>query len=558
MKFTPRPATAVAADGPSRNWSSLQQAIFNEFRTGTRHIKVVARAGSGKSTSIVEGVNQAPEDNIWVAAFNKPIQLDMEKKLRNPRAVAKTIHAVGMSCIKRKWGDKAQGPDNDRAFNIAKEVLADLSLARSIPLPPEVLAKSLPGTNENPLVKIWGGIVQAVANWATKVKEINPLLVHEEPKAETYEAIEFLVSSFDLLPEDALESEGWSSRRIAAYTLRALKKAAAFSDMRFDFADMVFLPLVNGWCYPRFDMIVVDEMQDLNAPMFTFVQKMLRSGGRVVMVGDPKQAIYRFRGADTEGMDRLGAMLDAVELPLTITYRCPLAVVREAQRLVPDIEARPGAPEGVVRDINLSDLARETRPGDAVLSRVNAMLMKCALGSMKLNKPVMIVGKDIGDALLKLTKKITAENLSLEAFNEELEDFRTEQRQKLAATKDRSNKNKLERLLDQADALRAISDGLADSGLGRDTFGIHAKIRELFTEKDRAKVVVFSSIHGMKGGEAERVFVLQDTLYCYGKKNGDQEEKNLEYVAITRAKSELIWVHDSSLKSMNKLEEAGL
>ena len=59
------------------DWSPQQKDIFEWF-TGkslqSRNLCVVARAGTGKSTTIREAVNHAPERDILIAAFNKRIE----------------------------------------------------------------------------------------------------------------------------------------------------------------------------------------------------------------------------------------------------------------------------------------------------------------------------------------------------------------------------------------------------------------------------------------------------------------------------------------------------
>jgi superfamily I DNA/RNA helicase len=90
-------------------------------------------------------------------------------------------------------------------------------------------------------------------------------------------------------------------------------------------------------------------------------------------------------------------------------------------------------------------------------------------------------------------------------------------------------------IADQVATLDALSDGLAE------TAELEARIGELFTE--RGPAIMCSTVHRAKGLEAERVFVLTDTLYCNGKRQ-NEEESNIHYVALTRAKSTLVLVSD--------------
>ena len=104
-------------------------------------------------------------------------------------------------------------------------------------------------------------------------------------------------------------------------------------------------------------------------------------------------------------------------------------------------------------------------------------------------------------------------------------------------------------MADQADTLRGLSEGL--SGVRELT----ARIDDLFAEGDvGGPRVVCSTVHRAKGLEAERVYLLVDTFrsaVAYSAFCGDEsaqggyaavEEENLEYVAVTRAMSELVFV----------------
>jgi superfamily I DNA/RNA helicase len=99
-----------------------------------------------------------------------------------------------------------------------------------------------------------------------------------------------------------------------------------------------------------------------------------------------------------------------------------------------------------------------------------------------------------------------------------------------------ARQSRLDMIADQVATLDALSDGLAE------TAELEARITELFAEV-RSAAIMCSTVHRAKGLEAERVFVLTDTLYCNGKRHSE-EESNIHYVALTRAKSTLVLVSD--------------
>jgi superfamily I DNA/RNA helicase len=93
-----------------------------------------------------------------------------------------------------------------------------------------------------------------------------------------------------------------------------------------------------------------------------------------------------------------------------------------------------------------------------------------------------------------------------------------------------------ERVTDDADMLIMLSEGC--SGMAE----MQGRIADLFDDSRAGDLptIVCSSVHRAKGLEWDRVFILRDTLYPGNRRS--TEEENIEYVAVTRAKSTLCWV----------------
>lgn len=515
-----------ATSSTTRTWSAQQQNIFDWFMTsnaraanGTQrhaqHLIVRARAGTGKSTTIREGVKRAPEKSILIAAFSKEIQVSMEKAItllpdgtldtRPFSGRVQTLHAVGYACVRRFRDNIKVAFNADRADSLAKSVCG---------------------------LRAPDAIVRLVSKLHTKGREI-------KPHASTMGDLTAIAVTFECEPDEMYSTMGFGLEYVEAKALEAMELAANIeSGATIDGADMIFLPVRNGWLTKQFDLVVVDEAQDMTTAQLEIAQGVLNDGGRICIVGDDRQAIFAFRGADAESLDRLKAELNAAELGLTTTYRCGRRIVELAQAIVPDFEAGPNNAEGEILDCTMDKLIVNASAGDYILSRVNAPLVSIAMKLLRSGKRTRVAGRDVGKGLTSLIRKMKARSVpellaKIEAWATRETARHRAQLTKATNGRKRALEAKIEAVLDQADMMTSLTDG------ARNVSEVEARIDALFTDDGlgQAGMITCSSVHRAKGQEADRVFVLRDTL-----RNYSIEEENITYVAITRAKKTLVWV----------------
>jgi DNA helicase-2/ATP-dependent DNA helicase PcrA len=463
------------SDMVSRSWSIYQQAIFRDVAEGTGNVLVLARAGTGKTTTIVEALRHIPAGKTaLLVAFNKSIATELEA--RAPQGVAvKTLHAFGFAALRN-------------AFRTAMDTNKVERIARSL------FGTNLPGA-------VLGNLTRLVSRAKSTL-------------AETEADLDNIVDDLDLdVPDD--ERPLFVER--AADIL-----GACYRDTRTcDFDDMIWLAVRHNVRVPTFDFVFVDETQDLNAAQIELAFRAVKRDGRAFAVGDDRQAIYAFRGADEHAVDRVTHKLNARVLPLSITYRCGKAIVALAQAIVPDYEAAPSAPDGLVRQVTDATMRTEATPGDFVISRKNAPLIGLCLGFLAQGKPATIAGRDIGAGLLALVNKSKATTIpALLAFVDAWE--------KAEIDRLTARKRDTQVATDKAECITALTEGASTVA------EVKARIEALFSDKDDSKRIVCTTTHKAKGLERDRVWVLADTF-----STTSTEEDNLWYVAITRAKTEL-------------------
>lgn len=88
-----------------------------------------------------------------------------------------------------------------------------------------------------------------------------------------------------------------------------------------------------------FDVLIVDELQDLNKLQWDIVYKLMETIPNVYMAGDDDQEIYSFAGADTEEMLTLRSRGFEIE-ELEQSYRLPKSVHTMSKTWIRQIEDR--------------------------------------------------------------------------------------------------------------------------------------------------------------------------------------------------------------------------
>ncbi len=473
--------------GPRIAWSPQQRDIFAEIEHGSGHLIVQALAGCGKTTTVIEALKRLrPRTRALLCAFNKSIAEELEA--RAPQGVkVSTLHGLGAGTLFRHWG---KAPiDNNRGRRHVEKALGQQTEGRT------------------PRPRVERSFVSELA----KVVSLCKSRLDSDPAS-----IERAVTLAALdAPRDL------SMQDLVAVVLRAMDLALE-ADGTVSFDDMVFVPAALELRPAPYDVVFVDETQDMSRAQLVLAQNALREGGRLVLVGDANQAIYGWRGADVGSMERMATELEATVLPLTVTRRCPQRVVALARQIVPSFEAAPDAPEGTVRVTSLP--VADWSEGDLVVSRLNAPLTRCALAAIRAGKRARIQGKEFAQSF-----RLWAQGFGVRRAGDLVQTARGWVNAELAKLGE-DDQSIAEDLLDRVDTLEALVEGCATADQ------VFARLDALF--EDSGPGLLFSSTHRAKGMERDRVFVLAWTY----KPNSGGEAANLWYVAITRAKRELVLV----------------
>lgn len=486
--YAPDPVIIKSSFVPSQYNQSICDFVLNS----DKHLRIEAYAGSGKTSNNAWVSSQIPENSkaVEMVVFAKANQLDMEKKI--PSWIpAVTTHSRGFADIRRAFGNRVR-VDDRKTLNLLKEDYEnDYEVRDNYP---------------------------AIAKLLSLCK--NTL---REPDTDN---LDYLSERYDV------QCNG--SREIVYDAVGKLWQRSIDSLGRIiDFDDMLFAPAYDIVPVKKCDLLFVDEYQDNNEAQ---KQYYLKTGARIIFVGDAFQAIYGFRGALIGAMDEMQQVLNAEQLPLPICYRCDKAIIALAQTIVPGIMARDNAEEGLVK---YDSTLQMVKAGDMVLCRNNAPLIKPCFESIRNGIKATIKGRDIGNNLVSFLRKIEKKSGS-SSFMQLLSDAQDYTDRESAKLDLQHKDSQAASLRDQCETIMALSENCQSMQ------DLENRVKTIFS--DEVSQVTFSTVHKAKGMESDRIFVLKPELLQaqkYDTRDWQLDQlRNLNYVTITRARHELHFIRE--------------
>lgn len=480
--------------------SQYQSAIFEFVASGSGDAVVDAVPGSGKTTTCVETSKRLESRNALFCAFNKHIADELKTKLQGMRA--QTIHSLGLSALSTIGRPQVEG----RKYNqLIRQYLTDHGVTD----------------------------YETAQKASARIKALLSVVQLTLTEPDDQDGLDALAARFDLDRKDW----DFTCKAITPILYQGIDQARQV----IDYNDMVWLPYVMGLAPRAADWVFVDEAQDLNKAQLELVLKARANGGRMLFVGDKRQAIYGFTGADTQSIANITNRTQAQVLPLSICYRCPTSHIELANEVYPGIEARPGAPKGTVEDIDEDDIVQHINDGDLIVCRTNAPLVAVCFSLIRAGIPARIRGTDIGKNLISILHQLEEmQGFQMSRLEVYLQKYLAEQRELREGMDQDDLEMAMANFRDRVNTILAIYQAtrphtIAD--LGRE-------IAMLFSDQ-RAKVWL-SSVHKAKGLEAHHVVVLHPHLMPHPKATKPwerEQEMNLKYVALTRAKRALTFAH---------------
>jgi superfamily I DNA/RNA helicase len=533
--------------------SEYQEAIFAAAKTGRGKYVVNAGPGSGKTTTAIKLSTFFMSRRAIYFSFNKKIQVDTSRKLDalGSRMTASTLHSFGKAAIEEFLGTKSQVDDHKY------ERLIEAFLAKRFP----TFLSGLRNVKD-----------KEIAEMQFDAKDWSKDLVHYVQvtlSAATAADMLALIDQFSL-GEINPDSKVWPLVVQCVPTVLEEGKAAFRDTGLISFDDMVCYPAsMSEISVPKYDHIIIDEAQDLNKAQLRLVMRACQERTQVFAIGDEKQSIYAFTGADHDSIPNIIQAFQAELLPLRVCYRCGTAIIDLANQLNGAIIPAPGAHTGLVEVLDPDDYLDMLRRKDAVVSRVTARLVSDCLKVLQRGQRAMVLGKQLGQSIasivtrleemrvVKRGRRLLREDLS--NLLDLLEVYHTNGRQLIEDTRKKDKELALDELQDKVETVRAIytayiakcidpAERRADDPeveFDRTAKDFKAYIEGLFTDDESGNMIQFMTAHRSKGLEFERVFVIGTELFPHPKAKSDKQqvqEENLMYVTITRAINELYFV----------------
>ncbi len=542
-------------------YTDEQLKIFNFVKYESNHGIIDAVAGSGKTTTIIDSASLIDSSKkILFCAFNNSIAKEISNRFLQKGMAAvqvKTMHALGLEILKTNFAGTFR-LENDKYSKLIDQFLEQETSEEILRRLCEI--NDIPIDSQNKIdqyqLKAFRSVVKATALDAST--KLRLTLTRFE-----LEAFSNLVKHYNVFNERKLGSK-FVDEEINLYFLIAKEIISKGNDLAkrtflIDFADMLYLPFEwNLTPLSRFDLLFIDECQDLSKSQLAVALKYVKKEGRILSVGDPHQSIYGFTGADIESFNQIRSLPNTVTLSLSKCFRCPDNVIELAQHFRNDIFPF-SSKEGFINKIQYDEVIQHVKPGNLIISRTKAPLQVLIFKMIDKSIVIEVHEDEVKDFMNELRFLFSKEELSTSSiyrdgndFFEKIVDrnvyFAEKKSQKIRSKQEKENflieeRHLIEAKIDFIKKQLSINPGIQNIN------ALLKRIEQLFSGgKDAVKL---STIHRAKGLENETVFILDfDVLPLYrdGQKDWERtQERNLKYVALTRTKKHLFLVNSEPL-----------
>jgi len=464
-----------------------QESILALARDTDANLSLNAYAGCGKTATLEMIEKVVPKRPILYLCFNKKIADDATRRMLSTTTV-RTFNSLGHRIWAASLGAKKISLDARKSQNLFKEIIDET-----------------PRRDQGPLWDSYWNVIHGVG----LAKALGYIPEGKYPSAKRLISQSAFHSSLEETPDDL------TADLIDAVLHRSIQAAYAGN---IDYNDQVYMPGLFGGTFPRFPLVLVDEAQDLNPVNHALLNKLIKH--RAIFVGDPWQSIYGFRGAVQGGMAKLAEDFSTTPADLSVSFRCPQAVVEAARWRVPKFKwIKKGGHVESLTELDSSDIPDDS----AIICRNNAPLFRVAMGLLIAGRSVTVSGSEIGPKLIGIMKKLGPEDMGTTSLLAAIDDWLAEKVDKGSTTAP-----------DLAECMRVF----ASHGTSLSTAIRYAE--HLFAQKGTIRLM---TIHKAKGLEFPTVYFL-DPFLC----RDDEQDNNCRYVAQTRSMDQLYEIHTSDIR----------
>lgn len=497
--------------------SKYQVSIFKEDKETNNNIFIKAGPGSGKSWTLLEILKRTPfYKKSILLAFNKSIAEELKSKVPSGTDVS-TIHSMAYRVLRQNTLNRYKLSEI-KTFILAKKII------------PDYFKEDKKNGQKRFTIYLFT---------LSRIYDLYRMnLVDKSEDSLRQLADEYSVDYEEKAIKDTI--------KVIDYLDKYNNRSYHSKEMMIDFTDMLWLvyQLVSPDNYPKYDKVLCDEFQDVSPLQRYSILNLISKKGKFVFVGDEKQAIYSFQGSSLQSFNEAQEYPNTTILPLSVSYRCGKKIIEMANDIFEGIEAFEENPEGIIRKGTLS----EVRSGDILICRNNFPLIESFLELLGFGRKAHIMGRDYGKNLIDLINKVS----DISGFTEILD-------KKQEALKNRGIQQPIyhKGYLDLKEKIDIIKTLVEHRGYSlRELSDL---FKELFIENADTQGITLMTIHKSKGLESKRVFILGyhsllPSQYAKTKLEKYQEEC-LKYVAITRAKEELIFIDYNQKPIIQKVED---